>query len=201
MLEVLLLPLGPFPAQVLSDLAQHLERQLELPVTPGDVPFPLEDTFDARRDQYRSDLLLERLQAHPTPAARVLGVTEADLFIPVLTFVFGEAQLGGRAAVVSTYRLRNEVYGLPPDRERLEERLLKEAMHELGHTFGLLHCYHTGCVMQASTYAESVDLKPAAFCRLCRSRHEAFQKESAPVNTRAQSLPGRKPEKAHELLS
>ena len=178
MLEVRLVPLGPFPAQRLSRLARGLEHCLEVPATPD----------------------MERLQTHSSADARVLGVTEADMFIPVLTFVFGEAQLGGRAAVVSTYRLRNEVYGLQPDPRLLEERLLKEAMHELGHTFGLLHCHHTECVMQASTYAESVDLKPAAYCGSCRKQHEAFLNSSALEFNPAQSPAGHKPEKVHELL-
>ena len=45
--------------------------------------------------------------------ARLLGVTERDLFVPVLSFVYGQAQLGGRVAVVSLARLRPEFHGLP----------------------------------------------------------------------------------------
>jgi archaemetzincin len=98
---------------------------------------------------------------------RILAVTSVDLFIPVLTYVFGEAQLGGPAAVVSTNRLRSEKYGLPPDPETLISRLEKEAVHELGHTFGLFHCSEPACVMHASTYVEEIDPKEASFCATC----------------------------------
>jgi len=90
-----------------------------------------------------------------------------DLYVPVLTYVFGEAQLNGKAAVVSSYRLRDELYGLPKNPQRLKERLEKEAVHELGHTFGLIHCRNPNCVMYATTYAEEIDLKSRNFCRVC----------------------------------
>jgi len=125
---------------------------------------------DEMRRQYRSDLLLERLATIGMRPGKMLGVTDLDLFIPVLTFVFGEAQLGGRAAVVSSYRLRSEMYGLKPNRELLMERLAKESLHELGHTHGLFHCYHPECVMQPSTYAELIDLKSARFCPDCERK-------------------------------
>jgi len=94
-------------------------------------------------------------------------VTGVDLFIPVLTFVFGEAQLGGRAAVVSTFRLRSEAYGLPPDPELLLARLTREVLHELGHTYGLVHCTDSACVMASTTYVEQIDLKGPSFCTGC----------------------------------
>lgn len=169
-----LVPLGPLPRGRLDHLEAHLGQLLRLEVTQSSSEIPLADLFDPRRDQYRSDLLIQRLSGTFRLESRVLGVTEGDLFIPVLTFVFGEAQLSGRIAVVSSYRLRNEVYGLPADKALLEERLLKESMHELGHTFGLLHCHHPSCVMQQSTYAEMVDLKPATYCPDCQARYEAY---------------------------
>ena len=90
-----------------------------------------------------------------------------DLFIPVLTYVFGEAQLDGRAAVVSTYRLDNQIYGLPPDRDLLFQRLVKEAVHELGHTYNLVHCHRPPCVMLSSPYVEGIDQKSDWFCEDC----------------------------------
>ena len=130
--------------------------------------FDPETAFDQSRGQYNSRSLLGQLlrEARPGPA-RVLGVTGVDLFIPVLTYVFGEAQLGGTAAVVSTHRLDGERYGLPPDPERLRQRLVKEAVHEIGHTCGLVHCHEHRCVMGSSTYVEEIDLKDARFCARC----------------------------------
>ena len=101
---------------------------------------------------------------------RALGVTALDLFIPALSFVFGEAQLGGTAAVVSLHRLRAESYGLRPDPALLFERLVKEALHELGHTHGLVHCQSFDCVMRSSTYVEDIDQKPQLFCDSCWTR-------------------------------
>ena len=87
-----------------------------------------------------------------------------DLFIPILTYVFGEAQLDGIGAVVSLHRLNNQFYGLPEDTGLMHDRLLKEAVHELGHTFGLLHCFQPGCVLNASTYVEDIDQKSRELC-------------------------------------
>jgi len=111
------------------------------------------------------------MQQHITPTTwRVLGVTAADLYIPILTFVFGEAQLRGQCALVSLHRLRQEFYGLPADPGLLRERLLKEAVHELGHTLELTHCDDYGCVMAASHSVEWIDLKGAVPCSVCQRK-------------------------------
>jgi len=165
-----MVPIGDVPDGRLSLLRHRLESCLELSVNCLEEEIDPLYALDGGRRQYRSDLLLERLAGTGMRPGKILGVTDVDLFIPVLTFVFGEAQLSGRAAVVSTYRLRNEMYGLQADRELLMDRLVKESLHELGHTFGLFHCYHPECVMQPSTYAELIDLKPARFCMECEGK-------------------------------
>ena len=154
---------------LLRHLAARLEETFGLEVEVRRPWFDPERAFDPSRAQYNSTLLLAELQAGPPglAPARVLGVTSVDLFIPVLRYVFGEAQLPGRAAVVSLHRLTPELYGLPPDEARLSERAEKEALHELGHTFGLVHCRQAGCVMRSSTYAEEIDHKTARFCPEC----------------------------------
>lgn len=117
--------------------------------------------FDAARNQYYSTAILRALK--PRPDSRILGVASVDLFVPVLTFVFGEAQLEGGAALVSYYRL------LEPGRPQLlPERLAKEAVHELGHTFGLRHCHNWECVMSSSHSVERLDIKSPHFCDACR---------------------------------
>lgn len=154
--------------ELLARVAEAVERTFALPVEVHPPWFDPEDAYDPARGQYRSTRLLERLLTGPGSAAeRVLGVTAVDLFVPILTYVFGEAQLGGRAAVASIHRLRPEVYGLPADDDLVAERAEKEALHELGHTWGLRHCPDPACVMHASTYAEEIDLKPAALCDRC----------------------------------
>ena len=120
--------------------------------------------------QYYSTAILQRLERAADLDARVLGVTACDLYVPVLTFVFGEAQLDGNCAVVSTARLQEEFYGMPGREELHRERLVKEAAHELGHTFGLRHCADWRCVMSSSHGVERLDVKGADFCASCRKR-------------------------------
>ena len=82
------------------------------------------DAFDPGRRQFSSTKILRwTLAHHPPDALKVVSITDGDLFIPVLTFVFGEAQVGGTAAVVSTARLRPEFHGQPPDPARFRARL------------------------------------------------------------------------------
>lgn len=132
-------------------------------------PERLDATFarDRFRNQYYSTAILQAMQPLAESGARLLAVTSLDLYVPVLTFVFGEAQLGGNCAVVSMHRLREEFYGLPPNEELLRARLVKEAAHELGHTFGLRHCDNWQCVMTSSHAVERLDVKGAEFCFPC----------------------------------
>lgn len=134
------------------------------------------DAFDARRGQHSSTRILRwLLGVRPPDATKVVAVTDADLFIPVLTFVFGEAQLGGAAAVVSTARLGpSSTSGR--DNQVLSARLAKECVHELGHTFGLIHCANRGCVMARAVSALDVDAKSNALCPDCRSRYREFRR-------------------------
>jgi archaemetzincin len=126
-----------------------------------------EPAYDPVRRQYHSTCLLQAMINLP-PRDRLLGVTEHDLFVPILTYVFGEAQLNGPCALVSVHRLQEEFYGLPKDSGRLMQRLFKESVHELGHTYGLRHCDDWRCAMSSSHAVERLDLKEAAFCSSCR---------------------------------
>jgi archaemetzincin len=160
-------------ARLLPALAAHLAATFAAEVAVRPPWFDPEAAFDPSRGQYSSTVLLQLLLGDGGPAPRrppaagVLGVAGVDLFIPVLTYVFGEAQLPGRAAVVSLHRLRPELYGLAADEPLLADRLAKEAVHELGHTRGLVHCPDPACVMRASTYVEEIDWKGGAFCPDC----------------------------------
>jgi archaemetzincin len=127
----------------------------------------LSAAYDASRGQSNSTVLLAQILEKAGSEAKRIAVVDVDLFIPILTFVFGEAQLDGTAAVVSTHRLHNQFYGLPRNHGLMVERLEKEIIHELGHTFGLLHCHNFECVMRSSTYVEEIDLKNATMCTSC----------------------------------
>ncbi len=124
--------------------------------------------FDPRTTQYSSSLIVRELvERLPADAVRLLAVTEKDLFIPMLTFVFGQAQLNGPVAVVSLARLRQEFYQLPSNRILLTARVLKEVLHEVGHTFGLTHCQDRSCTMSLATNIQQLDMKGNEFCRSC----------------------------------
>jgi len=164
-------PTGPRiePAlNLLEYLAAALARAFRTPCRIRPDIFDVSYAWDAGRNQYYSTAILQRLDRDSDPGARILGVTAGDLYVPVLTFVFGEAQLDGNCAAVSTARLREDFYGLPPRDDLLHERLLKEAIHELGHTFGLRHCSDWRCVMSSSHAVERLDVKGAEFCKACR---------------------------------
>jgi len=177
--SVFLVPVIPVDDKLLSSVVNPLSMIFGIPVIIDntnhlDPAF----AFDFSRNQYNSTALiaaLVTLQVRQTRSAtsasssdKVLGITSVDLFVPVLTFVFGEAQLDGNTAIVSTYRLDESIYGFPPNPRLTQERLLKESLHELGHTFGLIHCPDYLCVMHSSTSVEEIDVKTARFCLKCQ---------------------------------
>jgi archaemetzincin len=132
--------------------------------------------FDPGRGQHSSTQMLKWLVGQSPAGGRTLAVTDVDLFIPVLTFVYGEAQLGGDAAVVSTARLAVAA-GPDPDRALFDSRIIKECVHELGHTFGLIHCDSRACVMARSVNLIEVDAKRTSLCGDCDARYRALHQK------------------------
>ncbi len=166
-----LLPIGVLPAGLLQGLAPAMANRFRVPCEVFSRTLDPAFAFHIERQQYHSSEILKRMQDYVRPDSwRVLGVTMADLYIPILTFVFGEAQVGGPCAVVSAQRLRQEFYGLPADSELLAERLSKEAVHELGHTLELTHCDDYTCAMAASHAVEWIDLKDGSLCASCATK-------------------------------
>ena len=134
--------------------------------------------FDSQRKQYFSTRILKEIsRLAPDDARKIIGIVNVDLYIPILTFVFGEAQLNGKAAILSLFRLRQEYYGLNPNKDLLRIRALKEAIHELGHTFGLTHCSNYKCVMYFSNNVRNIDMKKEDFCDGCSDLLAAFSRE------------------------
>ena len=124
--------------------------------------------WDAKREQHDATVLMRSaLPLLPPQATRLLVVTGHDIYIPMLTFIFGQAQVNGPAAILSLARLRQEFHGLPADRELYVERVLKEVLHELGHTFGLVHCADRACAMSLSINVTNIDVKRGELCDAC----------------------------------
>jgi archaemetzincin len=159
---------GAVDAEALEVAAASLARHIGVTALRTD-PLP-EPTFayDAARRQYSSPALMQAALARvPDGAEKFLVLTEADTFIPMLSFVFGQAQLNGTVAVLSLARLRPEFHGLAGSRKLFLVRVAKEAIHEVGHTYGLTHCLDVRCAMSLSTNLRQLDAKGAAFCRSC----------------------------------
>jgi archaemetzincin len=161
---------------VLERVASRLAAAFRAPVALWESPERPRHAYDARRRQHASGVILRWLLEAGPGTGKVLGVTDRDLFIPILTYVFGEAQLGGSAAVVSTARLADTPDAAGP---KFVERLEKEALHEVGHAFGLVHCGDPRCVMSRSSGVKDVDAKDAALCPECRGRVEQIESERA----------------------
>ena len=170
--------IGPPDDEVLASVEGAVAAAFGRAVTRlSPLPEPA-GALDAARGQWSAPEMLKTLLATRPPAAeRILGVTGRDLFIPVLSFVFGQAQMDGPTAVISLARLSQAFSGLPEDRPLLLARARKEALHELGHTFGLVHCPDAACPMSLSTGVVQVDRKGEAFCASCA----ALVKERSPA--------------------
>jgi archaemetzincin len=139
-----------------------------LPISPK--------ALDDERRQYRSNVILGEVHNYADKEKlfdRVLGVVDVDVFVSGLNFVFGEAECPGKAALISLWRLRPEFYGEKPNLEVFVERSAKEAVHELGHTFGLEHCVNPFCVMYFSNSIFETDRKQSLFCGRCYLRVDA----------------------------
>lgn len=165
---VYVVAIGDVPDMALEWIVEAAAEWFPLPIRrlpPLSIPGA---AYDLKRAQYQSAEIMKTLAQHvPHDAARVLGVTGVDLATPMLSFLFGQAQLDGPVAVVSLCRLRQDFYGLPADESLLRERTVKEVLHELGHTFGLVHCLEPECAMSLATHIELVDAKAERYCANC----------------------------------
>ena len=136
------------------------------------LPIP-EEALNERRQQHNSSIILSKIQSYAEKQkslSRILGIVDADIFIPNLNFVFGEAECPGKAALISLWRLRPEFYEKTSNKELFVERSTKEAVHEIGHTLGLTHCPNPFCVMFFSNSIFETDRKQSLFCSKCYSK-------------------------------
>lgn len=133
------------------------------------------EAYDSSRGQYHSTRLLVDLEKHlqTVAADRLLGIAAFDLYVPGMNFVFGEARCPGKVAVISTWRLKSSIRNTPS----FVERVLKEAVHEVGHMLGLVHCPDARCVMHFSEHIGDTDRKDSVFCEVCQSKFERAKVE------------------------
>lgn len=163
-----LIPVNAIDSSLLSYLKEGLEERFDFSFKLTEKMAVPPQAYDPRRKQYHSTIILNYIDEHlPEGTEKVLGVVDVDLYAPGLNFVFGEANLGGRSALISLTRLKQEFYGLSSDTGLFYQRALKEAVHELGHTLGFTHCPNNRCVMHFSNSLEDTDLKLSLFCSKC----------------------------------
>jgi len=173
---ITLLSFGRFERGFLEKISDVVMRELNCSVTIKDAHVDISEFYDPVRRQYNGNALIKLVDTLNGPGdSKIVGLLSVDLFIPILTFIFGQAQLGGRSAIASQYRLGNERYGMPADENLLLQRFTKEIIHELGHTFGLIHCHTSTCVMRSSNYVEDIDQKESQLCGKCRSELEQIR--------------------------
>lgn len=161
-----LIPLGEVPAAVLKALVVPV-RDTFSQLTGVDAPLPLPDeSRDPQRDQYLADVILD-LMPSPRPGDRFLGIVDVDIYTFGLNYIFGLADMRTKKALISLARLKQEYYSYPEDIRLFQERTLKEAVHELGHTYGLKHCPSRYCVMHFSNSLQDTDYKNWTLCPVC----------------------------------
>ncbi len=168
--NITLISFGYFEKGLLEMVVNDVEREFSLPVKTQEGHLDLSEFYDPARRQYDGNRLLKEIDyRYSTDTVKTLGLFNVDLFIPILTYIFGQAFLNGRAGIASIYRLRNERYGMKANEKIFTDRIRKEVIHELGHTFGLIHCQNPDCVMRSSTYVEDIDQKSHHLCNQCRN--------------------------------
>ncbi len=167
---ITLVSFGHFEKDILAKTAEAVSAEYHNIVGIRDGHLDLGEYYDPARRQYNGNSLLQQVDSMSvSESSKTLGLFNVDLFIPILTFIFGQAFLNGRSGIASVFRLSNVRYGMPENEELMLSRFKKEVIHELGHTFGLIHCQHPTCVMRSSTYVEDIDLKSQHLCRNCRA--------------------------------
>ncbi len=165
---ILIAPIGAFDADILSAVEKMVLQTYGMPCRVQSLIEDIGFAWNAERGQFHSTAILAKLTENaPADVLKVIALTPHDLFIPILTHVYGEAQLGGCSCIVSTCRLAD---GISPAGQRAVylERISKETAHELGHTFDLRHCKDNQCLMHYCRSTGDVDGKSSRFCRYCR---------------------------------
>jgi archaemetzincin len=165
---ITIIPLGKVNEDVLRVVADTVQGVLRVPVDTDEAILIPPETFMEGRNQFNAMMLLKFLKNdHAKKNGKTLGITGKDLGNPILTHVFGEAYMGGEAAVISYYRLYKGPGDSPVSREQFLQRITKVALHEIGHMFNVPHCHTGRCVMRASNNLADLDDKMNYLCNYC----------------------------------
>lgn len=176
MMDIFIVPLKFYSNLLLQNLTAELSKRFFCDIHIADLEISLDDFFSVDRKQYFSTgILAEAIKLTDEYDGKIIIITDVDIFVPALTFIFGEAQLNGKHSILSVCRLHEEFYSGISDEEVLLQRTVKEFLHELGHNFGLRHCLDWDCVMHSSNGIEEVDIKGGAYCRKCVSKIDGYK--------------------------
>lgn len=168
--SILIVSFANFEEDFLEEITGELSKEFHYPAEFESSHMDLSEFYDPMRRQYNGNGILQVINSKSLPQyIKIVGLFQVDLFIPILTYIFGQATLNGNTGIASLYRLRNEQYGMKKDDELLLKRFRKVIIHELGHMFGLVHCHIPTCVMRSSTYVEDIDQKSHNLCNRCRT--------------------------------
>lgn len=168
--SILLVSHGQFEDSFIETIAEDVAREFIAEVKTEEYHADLNAFYAPTRRQYDANKLIRFLEEQSqTKALKTICLCKVDLFIPILTFIFGQAVYNGKTGIASVYRLKNEPYGMKSDEDLVLDRFRKVVIHELGHTFGLIHCQVPSCVMRSSTYVEDLDQKKVHLCNHCRN--------------------------------
>jgi archaemetzincin len=160
---------------LLNDLVESLSNIFASNINIISLPLDISSSYSKERGQYFStQIISDALKLTSFYSGKVLIMVEFDLFVPVFTYIFGEAQLNGKHSIVSVCRLHEEFYSGTTNDFLLFERTIKEVLHELGHNFGLTHCKDWDCVMHVSRGIEEIDIKGDSYCSHCKSKISQF---------------------------
>ncbi len=166
--RIIISPIGPLDKGLYKPIIKGVKQIFGFKAETKPLLDNVSFSLDPERGQHHSTVILEKLASlAPADSIKVIAITDVDLFIPILTYVYGEAQLGGKACIISILRLKESMSGTNLQ-ETLINRVVKEAIHELGHTFNLRHCKDNACIMHYCRGINDVDKKSDQLCRYCK---------------------------------